>query len=198
MLLKFKESNAKILHTYLHYKIEVCPRERPLMTSHVFWPFLTYILTTLSYSIMSNFGGYLGPPLPTLTSDVINGRSSITLSLKISIFNKMKENAIISFYIFFLDLYFFYFYSRSYVYSEPQVILRATYQVCFAHLTLCFLIIWLCYHHLLIVNQIWHFFMGNEMHLTHCTLHSDVFFTLFVQYSNFLCIIISGPKDSLK
>ena len=49
-------------------------RERPLMTSHVFWPFLTY-LPTLSHSITSHFGSYLGPPLPTLISDVINGRS---------------------------------------------------------------------------------------------------------------------------
>ena len=46
-----------------------------LMTSHVFWPFLTY-LPTLSYSITSEFGGYLEPPfLPTLISEVINGRS---------------------------------------------------------------------------------------------------------------------------
>ena len=44
------------------------------MTSHVFWPFFTY-LPTLSYSITSNFGGYLGPTLPTLISDIINGRS---------------------------------------------------------------------------------------------------------------------------
>ena len=49
------------------------------MTSHVFWPFLTY-LPTLSYSITSPFLGYLGPPyllvlLPTLISDVINGCS---------------------------------------------------------------------------------------------------------------------------
>ena len=36
-------------------------RERSLMTSLVFWPFLTY-LPTLSYSITSLFWGYLGPP----------------------------------------------------------------------------------------------------------------------------------------
>ena len=35
--------------------------ERSLMTSLVSWPFLTY-LPTLSYSITSLFGGYLGPP----------------------------------------------------------------------------------------------------------------------------------------
>ena len=36
------------------------------MTSHIFWPFLTYP-PTLSYSITSDFGVYLGPPpLPTL------------------------------------------------------------------------------------------------------------------------------------
>ena len=36
-------------------------REHPLMTFHVFWPFLTY-LPTLSYSITSDLGSYLGPP----------------------------------------------------------------------------------------------------------------------------------------
>ena len=36
-------------------------RERLLMTSLVFWPFLNY-LPTLSYSITSLFLGYLGPP----------------------------------------------------------------------------------------------------------------------------------------
>ena len=50
-----------------------CPRECSLMTSLVFWPFLTY-LPTLSYSIKSLFGGYLGS-LPTLIWDVINERS---------------------------------------------------------------------------------------------------------------------------
>ena len=35
-------------------------RKRPLMASHIFRPFLTY-LPTLSYSVMSHFGGYLGP-----------------------------------------------------------------------------------------------------------------------------------------
>ena len=42
-----------------------CPRERSLMTSLVFWPFLTYLptyLPTLSYSVTSLFGGNLGPP----------------------------------------------------------------------------------------------------------------------------------------
>ena len=43
----------------IHRRIDV--RERPLMTSLVFWPFLTY-LPTLSYSITSLFWGYLGPP----------------------------------------------------------------------------------------------------------------------------------------
>ena len=66
----------KILHVFMGC---ILVRERPLMTSHVFWPFLTYLLT-LSYSITSDFGGYLGPPLPTLISDVINGRSLSTTS----------------------------------------------------------------------------------------------------------------------
>ena len=35
--------------------------ERPLMTSRVFWPFLTY-LSALSYSITSDLGGYLELP----------------------------------------------------------------------------------------------------------------------------------------
>ena len=48
--------------------------ECPLMTSHVFWQFLTY-LPTLSYCITPNFGGYSWIPLPTLISHVINGRS---------------------------------------------------------------------------------------------------------------------------
>ena len=96
----------------------------------------------------------------------------------------MKKNAI-SFSIFFLISISTFIPGVTSI-PNHNLILRATYQVCFAHSTLCFLIIWLCYHHLLIVNQIWHFFMGNEMHLTHCTLQSDVFFSLFVKYSNFL------------
>jgi hypothetical protein len=39
-----------------------------------FLAILTY-LSTLSYSIKSELGGYLEPPLPNLISDVINGRS---------------------------------------------------------------------------------------------------------------------------
>jgi hypothetical protein len=39
-----------------------------------FLPFLTY-LPTLSYSITSDFVGYLGTPLQTLILGVINGRS---------------------------------------------------------------------------------------------------------------------------
>ena len=38
-----------------------CFWERSLMTSHIFWPFLTY-LPILSYSITSLFWGYFGPP----------------------------------------------------------------------------------------------------------------------------------------
>ena len=45
-------------------KFGVLVWERPLMTSHIFWPFLTYP-PTLSYFIMSHCGGYLGPPTPT-------------------------------------------------------------------------------------------------------------------------------------
>ena len=45
----------------LNCNFHKCIGERPLMTSHVFWSFLTY-LPILSYSITSDFGGYLGPP----------------------------------------------------------------------------------------------------------------------------------------
>ena len=38
-------------------------------------------LLTLSYSITSHVGGYLGPPLPTLVSDVINRRSLCILDV---------------------------------------------------------------------------------------------------------------------
>ena len=48
-------------HTYLPLKCWIWVWERPLMTSHVFWPFFTY-LSTLSYSLTSHLGGYLGPP----------------------------------------------------------------------------------------------------------------------------------------
>jgi hypothetical protein len=44
------------------------------MTSRVFWSFFTYLV--LLYNV--RFGGYLGPPppsLPTLISDVINEHS---------------------------------------------------------------------------------------------------------------------------
>jgi hypothetical protein len=51
------------------------------MTPLVFWPFLTY-LPTLSYSITSPLGGYLGPPLPTLIWDVINERSLSVLDTR--------------------------------------------------------------------------------------------------------------------
>ena len=50
---------------------QVWNRERSLMTSHLFWLFLTY-LPTLSYSITSHFRGYLRF---TLIWDVINERS---------------------------------------------------------------------------------------------------------------------------
>ena len=53
--------------------------KRPLMTSHVFGHFLP----TFSYTITSNFGGYLGPHLPTLISDVINGCSLIINSYSV-------------------------------------------------------------------------------------------------------------------
>ena len=48
-------------HSALFRPKSSLPWERSLMTSHVFWLFLTY-LPTLSYSITSLFWGYLGPP----------------------------------------------------------------------------------------------------------------------------------------
>ena len=49
--------------------------ERPLMTSHVFLAIfdLPTYLVLLSFGVY--FGVHLGPPLPTLILDVINGRS---------------------------------------------------------------------------------------------------------------------------
>ena len=49
-------------------------RERSLMTSLVFWLFLTHLV--LLYNVP--FLGYLGPPLPTLIWDFNNERSHIT------------------------------------------------------------------------------------------------------------------------
>ena len=50
-------------------------REHPLRTSHVFWPFLTYLRTypVILYNVL--FWELSWTPLPTLISDVINGRS---------------------------------------------------------------------------------------------------------------------------
>ena len=52
-------------------------RERPLMTSLIFWLFLTYLPTypVLLYNVP--FLGLFWTPLPTLIRDVINGRSLI-------------------------------------------------------------------------------------------------------------------------
>ena len=85
----FWKNNMVLLNSIqvvLHFCIMNIPylKERPLMTSDVFWPFFTY-LPTLSYFILykspifggAHFRGYLGPPLPTLILDVINGRSLI-------------------------------------------------------------------------------------------------------------------------
>ena len=49
------------------------PWERPLMTSHVFWPFLTYISTLPQSNVP--LWGLSWTPLPTLISNVIDGRS---------------------------------------------------------------------------------------------------------------------------
>ena len=49
-------------------------RERPFMTSHIFWPFSTYYqYLVLLYNVQ--FLGLSWTPLPTIISDVINGRS---------------------------------------------------------------------------------------------------------------------------
>ena len=58
----------------------ICSRERPLMTSHIFWPFLTY-LPTLFYSISPILRATFD--LPTLILDDINGRSCSVLLLRI-------------------------------------------------------------------------------------------------------------------
>ena len=61
------------------------------MTSRVFMPFLTYIPTYLVHSLTPHLGGYLGtpPPLPTIKSDIINGRSLRQCVLKTT---KIKNN----------------------------------------------------------------------------------------------------------
>ena len=90
------------------FGISIYKRERPLMTSHVFWPFLTY-LPTLSYFITPYFGDYLPwTSLPTLISDVINVRSQMLterplriselLSNKIYIFLSVRPNLLMSFH----------------------------------------------------------------------------------------------------
>ena len=61
-------------HEFLcHDDVHNIERERPLMTSHVFWPFLTCLPTLSYYNV--RFSGLSWTPLPTLISDVINGRS---------------------------------------------------------------------------------------------------------------------------
>ena len=72
--------------------------ERPLMTSLIFWSFLTY-LPTLFYSITSLFWGYFGPPLPTLIRDVINGRSQKFANLVFSSSCRFKPGKIIRFHL---------------------------------------------------------------------------------------------------
>ena len=67
---------ASIINTASNFVFTVSLGERPLMTSHVFWPFLTH-LPTLSYSKGPILRAILNP-LPTLISDVINGRSLAT------------------------------------------------------------------------------------------------------------------------
>ena len=49
--------------------------ERSLMTSLIIWPFLTYLPTYLVLLYDVRFWGLSWSPLPTLISDVINGRS---------------------------------------------------------------------------------------------------------------------------
>ena len=72
------------------------------MTSHVFWPFFTYLV--LLYNVQ--FWGLSWTPLPTLISDVINGRSHMRhpvspfssfycLSHQIRMFDTTLEYAIV-------------------------------------------------------------------------------------------------------
>ena len=58
------------------------------MTSHVFWPFLTYIPTYLVLLYNIQFLGLSWTPLPTLISDVINGLSQIEIPFH---FDRLKN-----------------------------------------------------------------------------------------------------------
>ena len=60
--LNFYQTDVFVTYGNVHYDNNI----NILMTSHFFWQFLTYLptrlLPTLSYSITSDFRGYLGPP----------------------------------------------------------------------------------------------------------------------------------------
>ena len=77
-------NRTRIIYHYVHlegltWQLHAMVGEHSLMTSHVFWTFLTY-LHTFYYSITSIFLGYLGPPyLPSLVWDVINERSLVQM-----------------------------------------------------------------------------------------------------------------------
>ena len=69
--------------------VDTLKRERPLMTSHIFWPFLTCLVQL--YNIRT--------PLPTLISDVINGRSlSMISSMENDIFFRKDLIIVVGFY----------------------------------------------------------------------------------------------------
>ena len=83
-------------------------RERPLMTSHVFWPFLVIfghflpkylpcpthellpeaVVRVLLYNV--RFGGLSWTSLPTIKSDVINGRSQRVKCIKCTRISNVK------------------------------------------------------------------------------------------------------------
>ena len=64
-------------------------REHPLlMTSDGFWPFFTYLLTYLVLPYNVRFWGLSWTRLPTLISDVINGRSQIEIPFH---FDRLKN-----------------------------------------------------------------------------------------------------------
>ena len=66
------------------------------MTSHIFWTFLTY-LPTLSYSITSDFGGYLGPPYLSWYRTSLIDVLFVTFNLNVSSHNIVEQTEAVFF-----------------------------------------------------------------------------------------------------
>ena len=75
-----------LITSFFFWSFVIMQRERPLMTSHVFWQFLTYPSLVLPYNV--RFWELSWTHLPTLIWDVINGRSPTILS------KNLNENSV--------------------------------------------------------------------------------------------------------